>query len=297
MEIGINVFSVYEQLGKDYLATLSKIAEAGYNNVELLGFNFAAQSSFRELYPALLVSQALKEVGLKAVAVHEGPMPGMDVLGYDWSDVLDYYDKLDCRRIVLPSVIMNSRESALRLAEQLDSIGGKLKRSGFTLYLHNHAHEFMPAGEGTGTLFDLLMDNTDPEHVKVELDVVWAQRAGLDPLVLLEGLGSRCDMIHQKDYSRSLSGPLNMLQAIIANGDGHLPLMELYGKYSKPGDFTDLGEGGFNFDAFYSRVKELGHVRYALVENEGQTLDGDKFKSIARDLMLMQRHIASETAP
>ncbi len=291
MELGIHVFSVYRQLGKEYLVTLSKIAEAGYTNVELMGFNLVSNSSFREVYPALLVCRALREFGLTAVAAHDGPIPGMDILKYDWSQTVSYYDALDCRRIVLPSVVMDSRDSALRLAEKLDSLGGRMKRGGFALYVHNHAHEFLPSGDTT--LFDLLLEHTDPEHLKVELDVVWALRAGADPLVLLEKLGSRCDLIHQKDLSHALAGQANMLEAVVRNGDQRLPLLELYEKYSMPGDFTNLGEGCFPFDTFYERVRELGHVRYALVENEGMSDDEGKFKSIARDLKWLQHYATS----
>ncbi|MFD1957306.1 sugar phosphate isomerase/epimerase family protein [Paenibacillus thailandensis] len=287
IQAGINVFSVHERIGDDYFGALEQLAEAGYRNLELISFNMKKRSRLRDDFPSEAVSGKLKELGLAAIAVHEGPMPGQELLEHDWDNVMAYYGTLGTEAIVLPSVWIQDRESALRLAEQLGVLGKRLKDNGFALYLHNHAHEFKSDGETT--LFDLLADNTDPELLKFELDMVWAMRAGIDPVAVLERLGSRCDMVHQKDLNKELAGPVNLFEAIKRNGDEALPVFEAYQKYIGPADFVDLGTGTFDFASVYKRINEMGSVKYALVENEGRS--SDKIESVRNDLKVLQSYL------
>jgi len=287
IQAGINVFSVHEQLGADYYGTLEKIAEAGYKNLELISFNTQKGTRLRDEFTAEAVRSKLQELGLRAIAVHEGPMPGQGLLDHDWDHVMKYYETLGSDSIVLPSVWIQDRESTLALTEQLGVLGRRMKEGGFNLYIHNHAHEFK--ADGDTTLFDLLADNTDPSYLKFELDMIWVIRAGIDPITVLEKLGSRCDMVHQKDLNRQLAGPANLFETIRQNGDEALPIFEAYRKYVSPTDFVDLGTGSFDFASAYARIKEMGHVRYSLVENEG--VSTDKFASIRSDLTVLQQYL------
>ncbi|MHA7965999.1 sugar phosphate isomerase/epimerase family protein [Paenibacillus sp. CAU 1782] len=284
---GINIYSVHKQLAQDYYGTLRQLAEAGYTHLEMLGFNMAKMTRFSDEFPAKEVAAELAASGLKAIAAHEGPMPGEELLAHSWDGLMDYYEQLGCMSLVLPSVWMDDRDSTLRLAEQLEQLGNKLTRRGFQLYLHNHAHEFK--SDGDTTLFDLLAQHTDSKHLKFELDLVWVMRAGVDPIAVMEAAGDRCDMIHQKDYSNQLSGPLNLFESIKANGDEGLGLMDVYRKYIVPSDFVDLGTGAFDFAHVYGRIKELGHVKYALVENEGDS--ADKLASVRNDLAYLRKFL------
>jgi sugar phosphate isomerase/epimerase len=65
--------------------------------------------------------------------------------------------------------------------------------------------------------------------------------------------------------------------------------MEIYSQYVKPEDFVNLGTGIVDFETTYQKIKELGTVRYAIVENEGT--QGDKFESLASDLNVMEEHV------
>ncbi|MFD0717454.1 sugar phosphate isomerase/epimerase family protein [Paenibacillus sp. GCM10027626] len=287
MATGINLFSVHEQLADDYFGTLEKVAAAGYRNIELIGFNMKKLSRFSDEFAATDIQASLDRLGLQAIAMHEAMMPGQDILAHDWDAAMKYCDGLGCPSIVLPSVMISDEESALKTAEQLNRLGSQMKERGFRLYVHNHAHEFKKAGEVA--LLELLADNTDPAHLKFELDLVWVMRAGTDPIAVLKRLGDRCDMIHQKDLNKELAGPLDILEAMKQNGNEHLGLFEAYGKYVAPTDFVDLGTGAFDFATVYAKLKEMGYVRYALVENEGKS--ADKIQSIANDLIYLQKFV------
>lgn len=284
---GINIFSVYRELGEDYFGTLEKVAAAGYVNIELVGFNMKTFTRYIDEIPMEAVRDKFRELGLNAVAVHEGTTPGQELTAHDWDNVMSYYAGLECESIVLPSVWIKDREDTLRAAEQMNSIGKKMKDGGFKFYLHNHAHEFKAIGDET--LFDILLANTDPSYVKFEIDLAWVMRAGLDPIDVLRKLGDRSDIIHQKDISKSLTSQLNILEAMRLGGDENLPMFEGYQKYIGPGDFVDLGTGIFDFSAMYEQIRSLGTIRYALVENEGES--ADKFGSIRNDLAVLQQYL------
>jgi sugar phosphate isomerase/epimerase len=287
IEAGVNVFSVHQELGEDYFSTLQKLAKAGYENIELIGFNMKTYKRYSDEIPALTVREKLREFGLTAVSAHEGTMPGQELTSHDWDSVLKYYEAIDCRNIVVPSAWIQGREDTLRTAEQMNAVGKKMKESDFQFYLHNHAHEFRRIGDTT--LFDLLLENTDPSFVKFELDLAWVMRAGFDPISVLKKLGDRCDIVHQKDVSRNLSGRLNILEAARQGGDDQLGGFQLYQKYSSPADYVDLGTGAFDLEHVYACIKDMGHVRYALIENEGAS--ADKLLSLGNDLAVLQKYL------
>lgn len=284
---GINIFSVAKELGEDYYGTLEKVASAGYENIEMIGFNMQKRTRLMDEFPVESVRAKFKELGLKAIAAHEGTMPGQELISHDWELVMKYYGGLECENIVLPSVWIQSREETLKTAEQMNVIGKKLKENGFKFYLHNHAHEFKKVGDQT--LFDLFVENTDPSYVNFELDLVWIIRAGLDPLAVLEQLGDRCDMIHQKDLNNNLAYPVSIFEAVQQGGDEDLDVLQAYRKYVSPTDFVDLGTGRVDLATIYAKLHVMGHVRYALVENEGES--ADKFKSIRNDLKVLKQYL------
>ena len=284
MEIGLNLFSVFRELNEDYFGTLEKVAEMGYKNIELISANFSTGERFTDTFSLPVIKKKFDELGLHAFAAHEGVAPGKALLDADWDKIIEENATLGCEAIVFPMAFIAGREDTLQTAEQLNQIGEKCKEAGLSFYYHNHAHEFKRIGETS--LFELLVENTDSDNVKFELDLVWAIRGGYDPLALLEKLGSRCDMIHQKDLGKHVN-PVNIFSAL--SQEDNTDMMKLYTELVKPNDFVNLGTGIVNFQETYQKLNELGSIRYAIVENEGQL--GNKFSSIAGDLQVMENNV------
>jgi sugar phosphate isomerase/epimerase len=284
MEIGLNLFSVFRELNEDYFGTLEKVAEIGYKNVELISANFATGERFTDTFSLPLIKQKFDDLGLKAFAAHEGVAPGKALLDADWDKIIEENALLGCQSIVFPMAFISGREDTLRTAEQLNQLGKKCKKAGLSFYYHNHAHEFKRIGETS--LFELLVENTDSENVKFELDLVWVMRGGYDPISLLEKLGNRCDIIHQKDLGKHVN-PVNIFAAL--SQEENQDTMKLYTEIVKPNDFVNLGTGIVHFQETYQTLNELGYIRYAIVENEGQL--GNKFTSIADDLKVMENYV------
>ncbi|MED4228282.1 sugar phosphate isomerase/epimerase [Neobacillus cucumis] len=284
MDIGLNLFSVFRELNEDYFGTLEKVAVMGYKNIELITANFSNGKRYSDTFTLSAIKQKFNELGLKAFAAHEGVAPGQSIMDNDWDKIIAENLELECKSIVFPMAFISGQEDTLQTAQHLNKIGEKCKEVGMDFYYHNHAHEFKRVGDQS--LFELLVENTNPEFVKIELDLIWAMRGGYDPISLLEKLDARCDMIHQKDLGNHVN-PVNLFQAI--NLDDAENPMKMYTDYVKPTDFVNLGTGIVNFGETYKKLNELGHIRYAIVENEGQI--GDKFTSIASDLNVINQTI------
>ncbi len=284
IQIGINLFSVFRELNEDYFGTLEKVAAMGYKNIELISANFSTGERFTDTFSLPVIKQKFNELGLNAFAAHEGVAPGKALIDGDWDKIIEENAELGCKSIVFPMAFLSGKEDTLLAAEHLNVIGEKCKAAGLDFYYHNHAHEFKQVGNTT--IFDLLVENTDPSNVKFELDLVWVSRGGYDPFSVLEKLGERCDMVHQKDLGKHVN-PVNIFNGL--NQEENIDVMKIYTEHVKPNDFVNLGTGIVNFQETYQKLNELGYIRYAIVENEGQL--GDKFTSIASDLKVMETYV------
>jgi len=286
--IGLNLFSVFRELNEDYFGTLEKIAGMGYKNLELISANFSTGERFADTFTVQAIKRKFDELGLRAFAAHEGVAPGMALVDGNWDKIIEENAVLGCESIVMPMTFISTHDEALKTAEELNIIAEKCKRAGLDFYYHNHAHEFRQIGEKT--IFDILVENTDPEAVKFELDLVWVTRGGHDPMSVLEKLGKRCDMIHQKDLGLHVDN-VNVLSA--RKQDEEIETIKIYREVVQPTDFVNLGTGIVDFEGTYQKIHELGTVRYAIVENEGTV--GNKFESIASDLKVMEKYVPEFT--
>ena len=99
-------------------------------------------------------------------------------------------------------VRFGNREQVLRAAELMDAQGRIAARHGFKLYYHNHTHEWRQT-EG-GTLLDILLDHTDPDHVCLQMDAGWAICAGIDPEDFMRRHRGRVELLHIKACTKKL---------------------------------------------------------------------------------------------
>ena len=117
-------------------------------------------------------------------------------------------------------------ELAEKTVAEFNRIGKQLReKHGLTFCYHAHGYEFVP--QGTGTLFDVLMEKTNPEDVSFELDILWAHYAGANPAALLEKYGSRFKLMHLKDLKKGVAGNLTGKGDVdndVALGSGQLDL-------------------------------------------------------------------------
>lgn len=94
------------------------------------------------------------------------------------------------------STRFGNREQVLRAAELMNALGRTAADRGFRIFYHNHTHEWRKAGEET--LLDLLLDNTDPQTVSLQMDAGWAFCAGVDPEAFIRRHPGRVELMHVK---------------------------------------------------------------------------------------------------
>jgi sugar phosphate isomerase/epimerase len=217
---GLQLYTVRDALGADVERTLESVAGTGYREVELAGLaGITAQA----------MQASLKRHGLDAPSMHAS----YDRLRRDFDSVLQEARILGANYLVCPSVDAAERKTAAdwkRVCKTLNRIGRAVRSHGLVLAYHNHDFEFVPFADGT-TPFDLLMTDTDPRDVKLELDVYWVARAGLDPVQHLMNGQGRIVLVHLKDLAADGStvemgsGVLDMeriVRAALVAGARHL---------------------------------------------------------------------------
>ncbi len=92
-------------------------------------------------------------------------------------------------------------------AAHFNEIGKALKEQGLIFCYHNHGYEFQPHADGT--LYDVLMAETNPEYVSYEIDILWVKHPGQDPAKLIKKYSNRFKLMHLKDLKLGIVGDLS----------------------------------------------------------------------------------------
>ena len=189
---GLQLFTVRDSLAADPDGTLRRVADAGYREVELAGLAGMTATAFHE---------RLKHHGLAVPSIHAG----YDSLHRELDGVVREAFAFGASFVVCPSIDVEERRTAddwKRVCRTLVQAGRTLRSHGLALAYHNHDYEFAPFADGA-TPFDLLLRETDPEDVKLELDVYWVAKGGLDPVRCLRDNAGKIALVHLKDMGRN----------------------------------------------------------------------------------------------
>lgn len=149
-------------------------------------------------------------------------------------------------------------EEAKKAVEDFNMIGKVLKENGITFCYHNHGYEFQPYENGT--LFDFIVQNTNPEYVSFEIDILWAFHGGAEPVALMKKYGNRFKLVHLKDLRKGVKGDLT----------GGTPLI----------NDVVLGTGQVDVAGVIREGKKIG-IKHYFIEDESPTWYEQVPKSIA----------------
>lgn len=205
---GLQLYTVRDALAADVEGTLRRVADIGYREVELAGLPGVTAPS---------MSESLQRHGLQAPSMHAS----FDRLRGDFAAVAEEARALGATSVVCPAVDAGQRRTAddwKKVCRTLTGIGRAARGLGLVLAYHNHDFEFVPFDDGS-TPFGLLMAETDPHDVKLELDVYWVAKAGLDPVQHLKNGAGRIVLVHVKDLGADGS--------TVEVGSGVLPMTEI----------------------------------------------------------------------
>lgn len=185
--LGVQLYTLRTEMERDVAGTLARVAEIGYAEVEFAGYFGHSPSEVRGF---------LEAAGLRAPAAHVGP----DRLGEAWPRTLETASAIGHDHLVVPGVPEPWRASLdawRRTAERFDRAAEEARRAGIGLAYHNHAVEFREM-EGRVPM-DVFLEATDPELVKMELDLFWIVHGGGDPVAFIERWPGRIPLVHVKD--------------------------------------------------------------------------------------------------
>jgi sugar phosphate isomerase/epimerase len=152
-----------------------------------------------------------------------------------------------------------------KLGDTLNRAGEVCSKNGLRLAYHNHAFEFEPAGQGT--LLDVLMETANPKLVSLELDIMWSQLAGVDPVSVLKRYGKRVALMHLKNVSRDVKSPQ-------------------YNEKVPREAFKEVGNGVIDITAVLKAAQQSG-VQHYFVEQD-QT-SGDPIASLRESYQYLER--------
>ncbi|MGH3147676.1 MAG: sugar phosphate isomerase/epimerase family protein [Rubrobacter sp.] len=242
-QISLQLYTVREHTASDLPATLRRLAEMGYTAVEFAGYG--------DLSPQDL-SPLLDDLGLRASGAH---VP-LDSWETDPQAVVADMHALDCAHAVVPMAPPERRsdeESVFRLAEGFNRWGELCRSEGVTFSYHNHDFEFAPLGDTT--MWDLLIRETDPGLVHLELDLYWVRYGGADPETVLRDLGDRISLVHLKDMAADEE------RSDLPVGEGTMPWQRLLQVADDAGVEWYIAEQDNPRDAFEDVQSSLRHMQ------------------------------------
>lgn len=240
---GLALYTVRDAMGEDAKATLKKVAEAGYKNIEAASY---ADGKFYDMSPVDFKS-FVNELGLTPISTHQGSVT-LDNADAMMADVkaagFEYFvipvPPMSMFEFNMEERTMNMKGTATELADILDTLGEKANTAGLKLLYHNHDFEFMTDKDGV-VIIDYLLENCNPEFVNFQMDLYWVTKAGADPVAYFEKYPGRFKIWHVKDMDDQ-------------------------------GRFAPVGKGTIDFSRILAQ-KELSGMEYYMVEQD-MTFEG-----------------------
>lgn len=234
--IGIQLYTMRDEISKGIESVIAGIAKAGYNQIETFGFD-------KDKYFGLSVpefSALLKKYKLTTPSGHYG-MDSLFKRGslVDLDKAIKAAKILGQKYVTVPYVGEELRKTAADLENLIAKIKIGAKRvadAGLKMAYHSHSFEFEKVD---GVMFyERLLKETDAKHLDLELDLYWAVRAEQDPIEWFKKYPGRFKLVHVKDMDKQNS---------------HLT--------------TEVGKGSIDFAKIFREAKLAG-IQYYIVEQE-----------------------------
>lgn len=198
--IGLQLYTVREQLAENFESVVRRVAEIGYVGVEFGGFYGESPAAAKIL---------CDELGLQIFSMHAAT-PLLEKL----TPAIDIAKTLDVKRVVCawyPPENFATLDAIRATCDELNRANEILRGNDLELLYHNHWQECARVDDKM--VYQHMLDLLEPT-IGFEVDTYWAKTAGLDPAQMIRELGARAPLLHIKD------GPATMEAEMTAVGDG-----------------------------------------------------------------------------
>jgi len=228
--IGIQLYTLRDQTENDFLGTIRRVAELGYEAVEFAGFFGASPEDVRKV---------LEETGLHAPSAHIGLQwsESPDRMWEAFAEQVAFTKAVGLQYVVAPWAPMPENphvEDVNRLAGMLKQASELVRAEGMTYGYHNHDFELKKV-DGTPVI-DRLLEQLTPEELIAEFDLGWVHVGGAEPVDYITRYAGRVPLAHFKDF-----------------GEGR--------------NDTEIGAGVVNFKPVLDIAEQAG-IQYIFVEQE-----------------------------
>jgi sugar phosphate isomerase/epimerase len=247
-KVGLQLYTVRKELEKNFAGTLEEVAALGFLEVEFAGyFKYTPQE----------VKSILDRYQLSAPSAHIST----DTLRGNLQEAIEAAQIIGHQYLVCGYVPAEERRSVddyKKFVDLLNYAGERMRKVGIQFGYHNHDFEFAPIVGGEGKLpYDLILAGTDPQVVKMEMDLYWITKAGQDPLKYFSAYPGRFPLVHVKDMD---------------NTSRHF--------------FTEVGQGTIDFKRIFAVAQKAGVKHYFVEQDETPT---SPFSSIKLSMDYLKR--------
>jgi sugar phosphate isomerase/epimerase len=266
-KLGLQLFTVRAAMRQDVDGTLSRIAGIGYEELETYGFDPDGLRYYG--LDAKAFAQRLRDLGLTTPSGHYDlnryVTTGIDELTRYVDRCIEGARALGQSYITWPLIDPDSRtlDKFKVVAERLNIAGEQARKAKLQVAYHNHDFEFIDQSGQRG--YDIIMKETDPALVKLQMDLYWVARASQTPNELFKQAPGRFVMWHVKDV------------------------------HKVSGDYTEVGNGTIDFTKIWPDA-ELAGLRHFFVE-QGGNFTHDPIRSITDSAAYVRRVLLKESAP
>jgi len=239
---GLQLYTLRDQLPKDVKAVIANVAKAGCQEVETFGYN--AENGFWGLnvadFKKLLQQHNLTtpsgHYGMDKLLAH-GEMQEVEI-------AITTAKTLGQQYVTIPYIDQNIRKTASdikNIVKNISLAAERINKAGLITAYHNHNFEFEVV-DGV-MLYDVLLKETNPAMLHMEMDLYWVVRAGQDPLKWFAKYPGRFAIVHVKDMDKR-----------------------------EPQLNTEIGKGSIDFKAIFSKAKLAG-IKHYIIEQENFKID------------------------
>ncbi|MDQ1162712.1 sugar phosphate isomerase/epimerase [Chryseobacterium sp. SORGH_AS 447] len=244
--LAIQLYTVRDAISQDLEKTLERLAALGFTRLEIYGYNGTFFGKTRNEFQSIL-----KNTGMKVISSHHTTgllHKEQGTLLENWKKSVEDLDFIGAEYMVCSYLFPEERtlENYKKLSELFNTSGEITKTAGIQFAYHNHDFEFEKFNEKQN-VYDFILNNSSSDLVKMELDLYWMAKAGIDPLSYFEKYPKRFPLWHVKDMKAG----------------------------SK--DFAEIGNGTIDFERIFKDREKAG-LQYWFLEQDSS--DKNMFESI-----------------
>lgn len=261
-KLGLQLFTIRDALSRDLKGTLQQVAALGYQDSETYGFD-----PVKGTYYGIVAADFRKLLEDNGLATTSGHYNFSEFLMKSDDDVKKFVDAcisgakaLNQKYITWPWLApeLRTMDHFKTLVKKLNSIGEQVSKSGLGFAYHNHDFEFTDHNGQTG--YDLIMRETDPKTVKLQIDLYWAMHSSKEsPATLFRKQPGRFVMWHIKDMDKVTR------------------------------DYTELGNGSIDYTVILPDASLAGLQYYYL--EQGGNFASNSMQSIAESAGFFKKNL------